>query len=388
LVSAIATLAPGAATAQVQVRVANAPVQTVFVLQAALVLTGIGIVTGGNQQTAPGGSFAQPITVQVSTSGAPAAGLQVQFTNSGAPVSISNGGLALTDANGRATVSVQAGSVTGTAIITAAIGNFSTSVSLTIQAAQPALSFLNGASGQSSPISPAEVLSIYGTGIAPGIDGCVPANQAVGPLLFSLSGVTVQFASQGYSSSAPLFSVCNFGPGQESIAVEVPADLPVVDTTVTVQVGDSIVAQTTTPAASVSPGIFETAMSDGVKRALLRRPDGTFVSLESPAQAGERLQAFVTGLGKPVTASGIAIATNQAGISGDDAAPPNPVTIGIADRVLQPVSAIYATDMIGVYVLTFDMPTDAPSGSDVAFTVTTLLDGQSVIGDSTKIPIQ
>ena len=170
--------------------------------------------------------------------------------------------------------------------------------------------------------------------------------------------------------------------------VQTPADLPLGATTVTVQAGGSPVGQSIAPAAPASPGIFTTAMSDGVKRAVLRRPDGTYVSLESPAQAGERLQAFVTGLGRPVTASGIALNTNQSGIDGDDAPPPDPVTITFAGEVLQPVSAVYATDTIGVYVLTFDVPADAPSGADAAFTVTTTLPDQSVLSDSTTLPVQ
>jgi uncharacterized protein (TIGR03437 family) len=129
-------------------------------------------------------------------------------------------------------------------------------------------------------------------------------------------------------------------------------------------------------------------MSDGTKRAVLRRPDGSKVSLENPALPGERLQAFVTGLGRPVTASGIAIGTNQTGIAGDDASPPNPVSVNIAGSDLQPVSAIYATDMIGVYVITFDVPADAPAGTDISFSVSTVLPDQSVAVDSTTIPIQ
>jgi uncharacterized protein (TIGR03437 family) len=321
--------------------------------------------------------------------GGPAAGFQVQFTSAGAPVFISNGGVALSDSSGRAAVTVQAGTTSGTAVVTATSGSFSASLTLTIQASTPApLSFFNGASNQPGVVSPAGIVAIYGTGIAPGVSGCVSANQILGPLPMSLSGLTVQFASPGYSAASPLYSVCNLGPGQEYLVVQTPADLPAVDTTVTVQAGGSPVGQGTTPTAQVSPGIFTTQMSDGTKRAILRRQDGTYVSLENPAQAGERLQAFVTGLGRPVTASGISLNTNQAGITGDDAPPPNPVTIGVAGEVLQPVTAIYATDQIGVYVLTFDVPNDAPSGADVAFTVTTTLSDQSVVTDSTTLPIQ
>jgi hypothetical protein len=389
LVSAIGTLGPAAGPAQVQLRIGSASVQTVFTLQSILTLTGIAIAAGNNQQTVPGGDFAQPLTAQLFALGGPAAGFQVQFTSAGAAVFISNGGLAVADSNGRATVSVQAGSTAGIAVVTASAGNFSTSVSLTIQAPAPApLSFFNGASGQPGPVSPAAILAIYGTGLFPGVAGCVAANQVLGPLPMLLSGVTVQFASPGYTASAPLYSVCNLGTGQEYVVVQTPADLPLADITITVQAGGSSVGRSTAPAVLASPGIFQKAMSDGVKRAVLRRPDGTYVSLESPAQAGERLQAFVTGLGRPVTASGIALNTNQAGISGDDAPPPNPVTIGVADRVLQPVTATYATDSIGVYVLTFDVPDDAPSGNDIAFTITTVLPDQSVLADSTKLPIQ
>jgi uncharacterized protein (TIGR03437 family) len=389
LVSAIATLGLSAGPAQVQVRIANASVQTVFTLQALLTLSGITIGGGNNQQTVPGGNFGQLLTAQLLALGGPAAGFQVQFISNGAAVFLSNGGVAVSDANGRATVSVQAGSTAGVAVVTASAGNFSTSFTLTIQGPPPApLSFFNGASFEPGAVNPAGILAIYGTGLAPGVSGCVAANQVSGPLPMLLSGVTVQFASPGYTASAPLYSVCNLGTGQEYVVVQTPADLPLVDTTVTVQTAGSAVGQSTATATPASPGIFTTPMSDGVKRAALRRPDGTYVSLESPVQAGERLQAFVTGLGRPVTASGIALNTNQSGISGDDAPPPNPVTIAVAGEVLQPVSAIYATDMVGVYVITFDMPGDAPSGNDTAFTVTTTLPDQSVLSDSTTLPIQ
>jgi uncharacterized protein (TIGR03437 family) len=389
MVSAIGTLGALAGPAQVQLRVATASVQTVFTLQATLTLTGVVVAAGNNQQAALGSNFAQPLTAQLVALGGQAPGIQVQFTSAGAAVFLSNGGVAVTDVNGRAAVSVQAGSTPGVAVVTASAGNFSTSFMLTIQAPPLApLTFFNGASGQPGVINPAGILAIYGTGLAPGVTGCVAADQTSGSLPMSLSGDMVQFASPGYSASAPLYSVCNLGVGQEYVVVQTPADLPLVDTTVTVQAAGSPVGQSTTSTALVSPGIFTMSMSDGVKRAALRRPDGTYVSLENPAQAGERLQAFVTGLGRPVTASGIALNTNQSGISGDDAPPPNPVSISVAGEVLQPVSATYATDSIGVYVITFDVPSDAPSGSNTAFTVTTTLPDQSVLSDSTTLPIQ
>ncbi len=170
--------------------------------------------------------------------------------------------------------------------------------------------------------------------------------------------------------------------------MQAPADLPLTATTVTVQVGGAIVAQSLIAAVPASPGILETAMSDGVKRAALLRLDGSYVSLESPVQRGERLRAFVTGLGRPITSSGVLINTNQSGTFGDDAAPPNPVTLRIADRSINPVSSIYSAESIGVYVVTFDVPDDIQSGADVDFAVATLLGDQNVLGKLSKLPVQ
>jgi uncharacterized protein (TIGR03437 family) len=193
------------------------------------------------------------------------------------------------------------------------------------------LSFLNAASGQTGAVSPTGVVRIYGDGIARNVQGCSTAS-GFGPLPFALNGMLVQFASDGYSALAPIFSLCNLGPGQEYVVVQAPADLPLQEVTVTVLTQGAAVAQSNVVAAAASPGIFETEMSDGSKRAVLQRADGSFVSLENPAQRGERLRAFVTGLGRAVTASGAAVNTNQAGAADDDAAPPNPVTLIIADR--------------------------------------------------------
>ena len=206
LVSAMGTLGPSAGLAQVQVKTANASVQTIFTVQAVLTLTGIAIIGGNNQQTVPSSDFGQILTVQLLALGGQATGFQVQFTSAGAAVFLSNGGVAFTDTNGRATVSVQAGSAAGVAAVTASAGNFSTSFTLTIQAPPPGpLSFFNGASRQPGAVNPAGILAIYGTGLAPGVSGCVAADQASGPLPVLLSGVTVQFASPGYTAFAPLY---------------------------------------------------------------------------------------------------------------------------------------------------------------------------------------
>ena len=65
LVSATAILG-SVGQSQVQLKIANLSVQTVFLLQGSVTLTGISVVSGIEQVTAPGAGFAQPIVLQVS----------------------------------------------------------------------------------------------------------------------------------------------------------------------------------------------------------------------------------------------------------------------------------------------------------------------------------
>ena len=391
MVSAIATLGTATGPAQVQLQIANGVAQAMFLLQASLTLSGLSILTGSNQDTTVGSAFPQSVTVQLFTVEGPAGGLPIQFTSTGVPVVISGGGAATTNSTGVATITIQAGSQTGVAIVTAAAGRFSSSVYLLVQAAQPvvpALSFYNAASNQPGPISPTEILSVYGTGLAPGLTGCVTPNAVLGPLPLTLSGVQVQFSSDGYSAFAPLYSVCNFGAAQQYAVVEAPADLPLTATTVTVLIAGSPVDSSVVAAVVASPGIFETAMSDGTQRAVLQRQDGSYVSLENPAQPGEQLNAFVTGLGRPVTASGVAIGTNQTGIVGDDAPPPVPVTLQVGGETVPLISGIYSDNTIGVYVLTFAVPADASSGTNISFTIAAPSSGSTISANPSQIPVQ
>jgi uncharacterized protein (TIGR03437 family) len=142
------------------------------------------------------------------------------------------------------------------------------------------------------------------------------------------------------------------------------------------------------PVTPVSPGIFQTVMSDKALRAVLQHADGSYVSLESPAHPGETLRAFVTGLGRPVSASGVAIGTNQGGIPGDNAAPQSPLIIGVADEGVTVDSAMYAQNLIGVWMLTFKVPTDAPTGNNANFAVAVVLNDSPVYGNPSKIPIR
>jgi uncharacterized protein (TIGR03437 family) len=364
----------------------------VFTLQVTLQVTGINKIAGDNQDAVINATYAQPLVVQVNTSQGPAPGVQVQFASTGAvPVLFPNGQVATTGSNGQASITVQAGPTAGTAIVTASISGFSATFTLTAHPPGPAISlssFFNGAGGQAGGVSPASVLTIVGAGIATGLQGCVAGNTGVGPLQLLVSAVTVLFTEgSSYSSYAPIYAVCNQG-GQEYVTVQVPADLPLGATSVTVRAGVGTKTVDGVPVAQFSPGIFETVMSDSKKRAVLQHSDGSFVSLESPAQKGEKLRAYVTGLGRPVSASNVLIGSNQSGIPGDDATPLVPIIVGVANQGVAVISAVYAQDLIGVYLVSFVVPSDAPSGKDIGFSLAVNLNGNLLYSNSSEIPIQ
>jgi uncharacterized protein (TIGR03437 family) len=376
---------------QVQLSSPQGGSPVVFTLTVNLLVTGINKIAGDNQDAVINATYAQPLVVQVNTSQGPAPGVQVAFNFTGAiPVLFPNGSTATTGSNGQASITVQAGATPGTATVTASAGGFSATFTLIAHPPGPAISlssFFNGAGGQAGGVSPAAVLTISGAGIATGLQGCVNGSQEVGPLQLLVASVSVLFTEGSFSSYAPIYAVCNQG-GQEYVTLEVPADLPLGAASVTVRAGVGTKTVDNVPVAQFSPGIFETVMSDSKKRAVLQHADGSFVSLENPAQKGEKLRAYVTGLGRPVSASNVLIGTNQGGIPGDDATPLVPIIIGVANQGVAVTSAVYAQDLIGVYIVSFLVPSDAPSGKDISFALAVNLNGNLLYGNSSEIPIQ
>jgi uncharacterized protein (TIGR03437 family) len=388
-----ATVILGNTVGVVQVRLRNqsGTIQALYTFQVNVAVTGILRVAGDGQDAITNTTFAQPLIVQVNSTQGPAAGIQVQFTSSNGAVVLSNAGLATTDSQGRAQVTAQAGASPGSAVVTASVAGITVTFSLSVRLPGPQItlnSFFNGAGGQPGGVSPTAVLAIYGAGIATGLQGCVEGNQILGPLPLVVSNVTVLFTAGAFSEYAPIYAVCNFGTGQEYVVVQVPAAIPLGSTSVTVKVGGSQTTLDGIPVTVVSPGIFETVMSDGRKRAVLQHSDGSYVSLQNPARANERLRAFVTGLGRPISSSGFALGTNQGGIVGDDASPRPAIIVGVNNEGVNVVSAIYAPDLIGVYVVTFDVQSNVPSGSDINFAVAAVLNDVLTFGNGSKIPIQ
>jgi uncharacterized protein (TIGR03437 family) len=86
------------------------------------------------------------------------------------------------------------------------------------------------------------------------------------------------------------------------------------------------------------------------------RSDGSYVSPANPAHAGETIQVFVTGLGQLTPAT----ATGSAGVPGQTVA--GSVVVGLNNAGVPLISAAYAQGMVGVYVLTLQIPANTQTG--------------------------
>jgi len=343
----------------------NPAASTSFTITAtqAVTTSSLTIQNGNNQTAAENAGFANPLAVLVTGSnGLAMSGVTVSFASSG-PVSLSASSTT-TNSAGVAQVMATAGTTAGTATVTATIGALSQVFSLTVLAPGPnltAANFVNGADGQVGSISPCSIAAIVGAGVAPAGAGMPPV---VGPLPYEVATDMVSFGTGSAAISAPIFSVSNV-IGQQRILFQVPCEVTPGTVPATVTVGGA--SQTlNVNVLAASPGIFQMVMSDGVVRAVIERPDGSFVNISNPGRRGEIDMAFVTGLG-PVSPQ---VATNALPILyTPSTVDTSQVTVGVDNNGVPVIQAELSLDMIGVYTVQFQVPSDAPQGNNIAFSV-------------------
>lgn len=350
-------------------------------------LTGLTVINGNNQSAIVSNSFASPLIVQLNSSAGPAVGVPVTFTISGSGTFSGSTGSSVTvntGNNGQAQVSVQATSTPGNVTVTASAGSFTQTFSLTVSPAGPTLSassFVNAADFQVGSLSPCSLATIIAPGLAPGLQGMVTGNL-FGPLPYQLANDTVSVNG----IPAPLLNVGMNAAGQQQITFQVPCDAtPGSSAAVQVNVGagKGTVNVAIQPA---SPGIFKYAMTDGVSRPVLVRPDGSFVSLQNPARRGENLVAFVTGLGAPSSP----VSTNSVAAPGAVVTAKGTVVVGMAGRGVPLISAQLSDELLGVWMVTFTVPSDISTGNNVVFSVSVIPVGASapIPSGGASIPVQ
>jgi uncharacterized protein (TIGR03437 family) len=346
-------------------------------------LTGLSMVSGNSQSALAGAAFGAPLVVQLNTTAGVAAGVPVTFTVTG-PATLSSNTVN-TGSNGQASVTVQAAGAAGNVTVTASAGGFSQTFNLVVSPPGPSLSatgFLNAADLQRGSLSPCSWATLVAPGIAPALQTMVTGGLVPGlDLLLANDTVTVA------GSQAPLFGVgVNNDTGLQQATFQVPCDVvpgSSVPVTVTVGAGSATI---NIPVQAASPGVFQARMSDGLTRAIMIRPDGSRASLTNPARRGENVTVYVTGLGAantPVTTGGVAP-------MGATITPRGTVVVGMAGRGVPLVSAQLSQDIVGVWLVTFTIPNDVPTGNNVTFSVSVIPAGSStpIPSATTNIPVQ
>jgi uncharacterized protein (TIGR03437 family) len=351
-----------------------------------ITLGGLVKVSGDTQTAIVSTAFGNPLIVQVNNAnGSPVAGIPVTFTATGGAVLSSTS--TTTGSNGQALVTVTAPATAGAVTVTASAAGFTQTFNLTVSPPGPvftANSFRNAADLQVGSLSPCSLATVYATGVAPGVQGIVTGNMfGLGALSASLSGNTVAFGA----TPAPILNVATIN-NQQQLTFQVPCDALAGTNQVTVNVGAGT-ASTSVNLQPVSPGVFLSgatltlASGGSYPMAVFVRPDGTFVTQANAARKGETITAYVTGLG-PATP---AVGTNAVPLPTAISTANNSIIIGVANAGVPLISAQLSADLVGVYRVSFQVPTGAPSGNQV-FSVGATFGGKTYYSAGAAIPIQ
>jgi uncharacterized protein (TIGR03437 family) len=362
-------------------------------------ITNLTLVSGNSQSAAENAAFAAPLVVQVSTSTGQSAGAPVQFTVTGGSGTLNPAnGSTVTGANGQAQVTVTAGSAAGTLTITATSAAFSVPFTLTVIPPGPSISgasFLNGAGFYASNAAATQTaLSPCSIGTLVNGAPLSAANLPAQPYMFAASAQQPSNVSISFTGSptpaAPILNIANAASGQQLITFQVPCDAPYASYNVAVSVNGGTATVPAVPVRPAAPGIFEVPYSDGKRRAVLVRPDGSFVSLANPARQGEIVRMYVTGAG-PVQP---ALATDSVPVTGVDSLATGTVIVGVNNAGVHLILTRASPNLIGVYEISFQVPTTATDpnlkpGNDVVLVfAVNALGNPTQFSQASSMPIQ
>ena len=236
-------------------------------------------------------------------------------------------------------------------------GSLTVNVSLSVTAPLPTIaSVLNAASFSSGPVSPGEIVSIFGTSIGPTNPSFLTLDST-GKVSTSIGGVTVSFS--GYL--APLTYV-----GATQINAIVPYGLsgnkePFVEVKFAGQTSNDLTLQL----AASAPGIF-TQGSTGSGTGAILNGNSTVNTQANPAAKGSTIQIFLTGEGltTPAEATGAVTTVNTSGSGPLTPAPQLAVAVLIGNQPAQTVFIGEAPGLVaGVLQVDAVVPPTTASGA-------------------------
>src|SRR5579872_535598 len=369
------TLGQTAGTVQVQL---SGPSLTpiVFNITNQVSLSGISLVSGGGQSVTIGQQFQPLVFVVHDSNNNPIQGALVTFSVTGSATI--NPGSATTNLQGQVQTIVTAGATGGTIVVTASASNLTATATLSAHASGPQLittSFSNAASGAVGMV-PCGIVTVSGSGIAPGIQGVVVAANFFGLMPYTLAGLSITVNN----TPVPIQSVANDQFGQHA-NFQAPCELTGSSATVVVTVNGASTTITGVNVLPVQPAIFTSgAPSNKLYGAVIREVDGTFVTAANPARQGEKLYLMVTGLGQTTPA----LITNSAGTGSQTVN--LPVAVFLSGTGLPALSATYLFGSIGTYLVEFQVPSNSPVGLDQPLLVVAVVNnGQTFVTGNTVL---
>lgn len=193
-----------------------------------------------------------------------------------------------------------------------------------------------------SGLAPGELISIFGANLASSalVDGTFP---------FLLGGVQVMINNR----PAPIYVV---SPGRISAVVP----FATTELTASIQViNNGTPSNTVTEFVNLTaPGVF-TIPNDGISTAAALHANNSLVSSSNPAQAGETVSVFVTGLGA-VTPG---VADGAPGPSNPLSNTSNTIAVYIGGKTATTTFAGLAPQFVGLYQINVQIPTGVASGN-------------------------
>jgi uncharacterized protein (TIGR03437 family) len=332
-------------TGIINVQVTAGSGSATFTILATVPAAVVKIIGGNGQSTAINLPFATPLAVQVSDAQGNVAPLSaVRFTVKSGSAAVSSSSVAA-DINGTASITAQAGPTSGPVSIVATSGSGSVTFSLRVLPLGPSnISIVNAASVNPG-ISPGSLALIEGNGLTPTIQGGVTSPS-------QMAGYSVTFGS----TPAPILSLVN-QDGTQQIGIQVPFELKPGANNILIQTPQGGLTLTGVMVSPVAPGLFTNGNPQSAfAEAVALRPDGSTVSATNPAQPGDDITLFATGLGLTVPLP----ATNVPGVPGQVVS--DTVYAGVNHIGVEVVSASYQPGMIGVYAITIQIPLSVAPG--------------------------
>ncbi len=386
----------GSTPGPVVVKLAAGNATAVFNLSVTVPVGEVTKGSGDGQSVIVGGQF-EPVAVKViDAQGKGIAGVSVEFkVTSGSATPMTH--TAVTGADGVATATFTAPSSPSQIVVAASASGKNVTFSLSARLPGPVLtaaSFLNAASMQPG-ISTGSLVAIKGEGLTAGLTippgACltgVSDGNIQRELPTRLAGIEVRFE---WTNVAPILAICKNPDGSDQINVQAPFELAPANIHVSVTTGIATAAEMTASVdgvalANAMPGIFEYNVSSTARAAVALRPDGTAVSPTNQAKRGEVIRVFTTGLGPVLPAGGVPVKTNQPGYPGQK--PFFVASVQLGGSGAPGVTAEYAQNLIGIFVVTFQVPADAQINDAVPLVVSVLKNtGEIASSKASSIPI-